>query len=373
MLVIKTRALKNRITGLLSFGLAITTVMVALIVSNAAIAKDIKKMPEADPEIGKYIGAKTATHPSWFKESFLDLDEDIADAAESNKRLVLYFWQPGCPYCNQLWEDNFSQKTIEDKFRKNFEIVAINMWGDREVINVSGRTFTEKALSSALSIKYTPTLLFFNENKKVIHRLNGYIPPEDFKRSLEYVSGKYEAKLSFGEYSSQQKEQSINPVKKQSTALNQEDFFSIENTDLTSFDKEYLAVFIEEANCKNCDLLHHKTLQNPVTRKLVKQFESVQFNRYSNKQITTPLADKTTVKQWADKLGLSYLPAIIFFDSNKKEVMRIDAQMRSFHMQSVFDYVLSGAYKTEKNFQRYISARADKIREKGIDVDIWAY
>jgi hypothetical protein len=59
--------------------------------------------------------------------------------------------------------------------------------------------------------------------------------------------------------------------------------------------------------------------------------------------------------------------------TEEPEVMRIDAQMRSFHIQSVFDYVLSGAYKTERNFQRYISARADKIREKGKDVDIWKY
>jgi len=67
-------------------------------------------------------------------------------------------------------------------------------------------------------------------------------------------------------------------------------------------------------------------------------------------------------------------PAIIFFDGNGgKEVMRIDAQMRSFHIQSVFDYVLTGTYKTEANFQRYISARADKIRATGVDVDIWAY
>jgi hypothetical protein len=35
--------------------------------------------------------------------------------------------------------------------------------------------------------------------------------------------------------------------------------------------------------------------------------------------------------------------------------------------------VLTGAYKTEFNFQRYISARAEKIREHGIDVDIFAY
>ena len=64
---------------------------------------------------------------------------------------------------------------------------------------------------------------------------------------------------------------------------------------------------------------------------------------------------------------------MVFFDPIGKEVMRIDAQMRTFHIQSVFDYVLSGAYKIELNFQRYISARADKIREKGINVDIFAY
>jgi thioredoxin-related protein len=70
--------------------------------------------------IGTYSGAKTATHPAWFKDSFLELEEDIADAAEQNKRLVVYFWQPGCPYCAQLWSDNFAEKDIVDSFRKNF-------------------------------------------------------------------------------------------------------------------------------------------------------------------------------------------------------------------------------------------------------------
>jgi len=64
---------------------------------------------------------------------------------------------------------------------------------------------------------------------------------------------------------------------------------------------------------------------------------------------------------------------MIFFNKKGEEVMRIDTQMRTFHVQSIFDYVLSGAYKTEKNFQRYISDRAEKIREAGIDVDIGAY
>ncbi|SMM97963.1 hypothetical protein SPONL_1701 [uncultured Candidatus Thioglobus sp.] len=35
------------------------------------------------------------------------------------------------------------------------------------------------------------------------------------------------------------------------------------------------------------------------------------------------------------------------------------------------DYVLSGAYQQQPNFQRYITERSDKLREKGIEVDIW--
>ena len=322
---------------------------------------------------GGYFGAKTATHPEWFKESFLDLEEDIADAASNNKRLVVYFWQPGCPYCTQLWEDNFSQQKIVDDFRKNFEIVALNMWGDKEVVSVGGNDYTEKTFSNALGIKYTPTLLFFDENKKVVHRLNGYIPPEDFQRSMDFVSGKHEKTQSFGEFSAQQMQASSEG---KGGKLISEDFFMSDSFDLNRTNKKeegYLAVFFEAKNCKNCDLLHEKTLKDETTRNLIKQFSSIQLDRFSNTKITTPTGQPTTAKKWANKLGISYLPAMVFFDQEGKEVMRIDAQMRTFHIQSVFDYVLTGAYKTEFNFQRYISARAEKIREKGIDVDIFAY
>ncbi len=333
-----------------------------LLISSTVFSEEKKE--------GEYRGAKTATHPTWFKDSFLDLEQDISDAKDKNKRLVVYFWQPGCPYCNQLWEDNFSKQKIVDKFRNNFEIVALNMWGDREVVSVAGNDYTEKSFAEALQVQYTPTLLFFDENKKVVHQLNGYIPPEDFSLSLEFVSGKHEKTGSYADYSVKIKEKQ---VQENSTGkLHQEDFFTpnVLNLDRS---KEYLAVFFESKNCSNCDLLHQKTLQDKTTRELVKQFESVQFDRYSNAMITTPKGKKTSIKKWANDLNISYLPATIFFDKHGEEVMRIDAQMRTFHTQSVYDYVLSGDYKTELNFQRYISARADKIRAKGVDVDIWAY
>ena len=351
----------------------VTFLFLALSLSllSTSFAEEPKHSAELKKE-GGYFGAKTATHPEWFKESFLDLEEDIADATRNEKRLVVYFWQPGCPYCNQLWEDNFSQQKTVDNFRENFEIVALNMWGDKEVVSVGGNDYTEKSFSEALGIKYTPTLLFFDENNKVVHQLNGYIPPEDFQRSMDFVSGKHEKSQSFGEYSLDKTASSDSKIGK----LHAEDFFTSSSYDLNRSEKkggDYLAVFFEGKSCKNCDLLHEKTLQDKTTRNLIKQFSSVQLDRFADTKIITPAGNSTTAKSWANKLGISYLPAMVFFDQGGKEVMRIDAQMRTFHIQSVFDYVLTGAYKTELNFQRYISGRADKIREGGVDVDIFAY
>ena len=101
--------------------------------------------------------------PAWFKESFLDIREDIDEARQSDKRVVLYFYQDGCPYCAKLLQDNFGNADIATKTRKHFDVIAINMWGDREVVSVDGQPYTEKELAEVLAVQYTPTMVFFDE------------------------------------------------------------------------------------------------------------------------------------------------------------------------------------------------------------------
>ncbi len=71
--------------------------------------------------------------PTWFKSSFLDLREDVQEATENNKRIMLYFYQDGCPYCARLIKDNFSDPKIAAYTQTHFEVIAINMWGNRMV------------------------------------------------------------------------------------------------------------------------------------------------------------------------------------------------------------------------------------------------
>lgn len=71
--------------------------------------------------------------PAWFANSFLDIREDVSEAASAGKRVILYFYQDGCPYCRKLLETNFALQETENKARKHYEVIAINIWGDREV------------------------------------------------------------------------------------------------------------------------------------------------------------------------------------------------------------------------------------------------
>lgn len=317
---------------------------------------------------GNFYGARTSEKPEWFKDSFLEFEDDVAEAAATGKRVMLYFHQDGCPYCSRLVEENFTDPATRDFIIKHFDGVSLNLWGDREVVSVAGRNFTEKTFAAALKVQYTPTLVFLDEQGQVALRLNGYYPPADFRAALDYVTQKLERKLSFSEYR-------LNQISLASGELIDEDFF-LDQTDLReiiSTSNKPLVVYFESPSCAECETMHRRILGDSATRKLVLQAENVQLNPASDEPLITPAGKQTSARQWAQDLGIDYTPSLVFFDQQGDEVMRIGAFMKTFHFQSVYAYVLDQAYLDEPEFQRYISARAEQIREAGFDTDIWGY
>jgi thioredoxin-related protein len=317
------------------------------------------------PDKGKFYGAKKTEYPAWFKESFLDFNEDIAEATQANKRVMLLFHQDGCPYCNALVEQNLAQKDIETKVRKNFDVIAINMWGDRE-LTIKGKTFTEKSFAKALKVQFTPTILFFNEQGKVILRLNGYIPPRRFKVAIDYVAGKHEKKTSYRDYV----RANLPPGK--TGALHKEDFFAKPPYDLSRHKgKKPYALFFEQKDCPACDTLHQNVLVDQQTRDVIANFDVVQLDMWSDTPVINRRGKRTTARKLAQALDIKYAPTIVIFNKQGKEIIRSEAFFKTFHTQGMFTYVLSGKYKTEPSFQRYLSDKAKRLQEQGLDVDIW--
>ena len=300
--------------------------------------------------------------PDWFKVSFLDLFEDIEEAADNNKRLMVYYYQDGCPYCKKLLEDNFSQREIAEKTQQYFDVVSINLWGDKEVV-VGDKTYTEKEFAEALKVQYTPTLLFFNEKNKIVFRANGYYPPEKFSALLDYIGKKQEVNLSYQDYM-----EKVNP--QPATGLLHNDINSVLSTSNLSKHDRPLLVMFEQKKCNTCDELHLDISKRKETLEQLSRFNVVVLDMWSSQMIIAPDGNEIKIRDWVKKLDVKYAPSLLFFDDKGEEVFRIDAYLKAFHVQSVMDYVASEAYKSQSNFQRYIDERADHLREQGIDVNL---
>ena len=325
--------------------------------------------PSAAKQHGAYYGGKATEYPAWFKDSFLDLREDIREAQKNGKRVMLMFTQDNCPYCNLLIERNLSQRGIEDTLKTKFDVIAVNMWGDREITGLDGKVYTEKSYSAALKIQFTPTLLFFDEAGKTILRLNGYVPPARMQAALDWVAGRHEKNQEFRDFVAAREL----PAKAAGALISQPFFKKAGDLRRQGKAAKPLAVFFEQKDCPDCEVLHRRVLADPELRAELAKFDNVQLDMWANNLITTPDGKRMPVREWARQLGVNYAPGIVLFDANGKEVIRWESSFRVFHTLGMFDYTASGAYRKEPSFQRFLSSRAERIRASGRDINIWRY
>lgn len=303
--------------------------------------------------------------PDWFKISFLDLYDDIDEAAEDNKRVMLYFYQDGCPYCKLLLEDNFGQRNIALKTQKYFDVVAINLWGDNEV-TFGDHEFTEKTFAAALKVQYTPTLVFFNEDKKPVFRADGYYSPEKFNVVLDFIGTKKEHEIDFRDYLAKVSPQPAvgRLYTEVATVTTPDDLSTTLNND------RHLLVFFEQKKCVECDELHQNILQRPDSKTALNKFDRAIVDIWDDRKIIKPDGKLSTVKKWVKELDINYAPSMVYFNDKGVEVFRSAGYLKAFHLQSIMEYVASGAYKKQANFQRYIDSRADSLEEQGVEVEL---
>lgn len=218
-----------------------------------------------EKEMGKFIGGKQTTMPTWFLNSFLELSDDIETLALENKRLMLFIEQDGCPYCNAFVTKNLNDKKTKEKLLKYFGVIDINMFGSKEMVDIDGEELTEKEFAIKHKIQFTPTLIFYDENKKQILRLNGYIDIPQFNLALDYIISKKEKELSYKEFLSKN-----NKTNKNDILIKEADLFKDSKNFMRASDAKKMAVFFETPNCPQCETLHNKLLKDKTTRKLLK-------------------------------------------------------------------------------------------------------
>ena len=86
-------------------------------------------------------------------------------------------------------------------------------------------------------------------------------------------------------------------------------------------------------------------------------------------------------RELARRWFMSFTPTTIFFTmddpENPPQSMRealaflLPGYFKPFHHLSSLEYVATDGYKEQPNFQRWLQAKADHMRENGEEVDLW--
>ena len=146
----------------------------------------------------------------WFIDSFLELADDLDTAAGKGKRLVVMWELKGCPYCRDTHLINFARADIESYVKERFDVLQLNIIGDREVTDFDGEKLPEKRLAQKYGLHGTPSFQFFPERsaglgakpprEREVLRMQGYLKPDAFKHMFVFVAERAYERGSFNDY-----------------------------------------------------------------------------------------------------------------------------------------------------------------------------
>jgi thioredoxin-related protein len=115
------------------------------------------------PAFAVELGDDGLHKPTWLRETFKDLREDLAEANAEGKRLLITYEQRGCIYCTEMHEKVFTDPAIDRLIRDHYFVVQLNLFGDVEVTDFDGTVLSEKEMAMRWGVMFTPTLIFLPE------------------------------------------------------------------------------------------------------------------------------------------------------------------------------------------------------------------
>lgn len=290
--------------------------------------------------------------PDWFKLSFLDLREDLQEATSRQRGLIIYFGRHDCPYCKAQLEKNWGQADIVRYTRRHFDVVAIDVLGDRMVTDFSGHEISEKAFAAAKHANFTPTLFFYDNRGKLALKLAGYRPAYQFRAALEYAADHHQHEGSFSKYLSRAEGADRYGLDKLNAYPGFHSPAFLLNYARAKTKRPLLVVF-ERSRCHACDVLHAGPLDDPRITHLLDRIDAVQLDMQRNDPVVTPQGQHTDSKRWAETLDISYAPTLIFYDEKGREIIRVDSVLGFHRLRGVLRYVIEGGYRHFPTYQQW--------------------
>jgi len=127
--------------------------------------------------ISSAVSATQSRDPGehFFQETFGDFQEELATAKEENKKGVLVFFEMDeCPFCHRMKTTVLNQPDVQDWYRENFRIFAVDIEGDVDITDFDGNNTSQKDFAfKQHRVRATPVFAFFDLDGNRVARYTG--------------------------------------------------------------------------------------------------------------------------------------------------------------------------------------------------------
>ncbi|MCW9024919.1 MAG: thioredoxin fold domain-containing protein [Gammaproteobacteria bacterium] len=144
----------------------------------------------------------------FFNETWGDFKEERSNAEEQGKQGVLIFFEMDeCPFCHYMKTHVLNQPEVQEYFGKHFLNFSVDIEGDVEVSNMSGKSMRQKDFAFKENrVRATPVIAFYDLDGKQVHRHTGKTSGvAEFMLMGKYVAEGIYKDMSFVRYKRQQR------------------------------------------------------------------------------------------------------------------------------------------------------------------------
>ncbi|MDQ2091414.1 thioredoxin family protein [Marimonas arenosa] len=140
-----------------------------------------------------------------------------------------------------------------------------------------------------------------------------------------------------------------------------------------------LMVIWEQNGCPYCRELHYVNFQRAeITDFIQAHFDVIQLDMFGAREVRDFDGETLEERRLAEKWGVQFTPTTQLFHAEnagagtlrEAEVFRMPGYLKPFHYLSSLEYVVAQDYKNQ-GFQRFLQDKFEKLREQGIDPDVW--
>jgi len=108
------------------------------------------------------------------------------EAATARVPLLVFYSQPGCPYCDEARRNYLGPMSADPAMRRTLRIVELDITSETPLVDFSGQRTTPRAFARAQRVRYVPVVAFMGARGEPLARpLIGLTVPDFYQTYLD--------------------------------------------------------------------------------------------------------------------------------------------------------------------------------------------